>query len=516
MNATAMGTSRSQTGTIFRRYLEVEARFADWARNQKLRLRHADASQVPSRLTQRLVALTCDHFTNDILTHGGIEACPVEYDLQAKTLNGVSFDTGIRSLRFAPSLLLRGVYEFLGHWMVILGAIVRGLLKGTTASTRISLFLDAPVDSPSKANSFAEFCREGPLLPLRTAERLVVQASFESRIGETITFTSSPIAYSLAHLVPRPLLLRFLAFHLLAPFAFLAALLRNRAICLLGHDAAYLPVVAAMDRADLIADFIVTLSFFRSQPLWLKGIDRQKSKAHMIWYSQNCVPKVYRDEAVDSDLPSIKHIRADCHWVWTEGFSAYLRNAGQSCRIEVVGPILFYMPGPPPSLPDGRKIVLFDIIPVKAANGVFGVAENYYSEAAIEKFVRDAVVATKELEAELGEKVWCLLKHKRAGRAAHHASQYDDFLLALEAEQDHFRIISHDVNLVGLLSSADASVAVPYTTTCAAASVLGKRSAYYDPFGTLLPRFERLPGVEFVTDSSSLKAFIRSAITARR
>lgn len=507
--------SRSQTGTIFKRYSKLEAAFARWAETQALSVPGADPAQVADRLTQRLVGLTADHFTNDILEYGGVDAVSESEDLRGRVLNGVSFNEGMNQVRLEPRLIYSGLIDFFAMWGRALLAILHGLISTPTKQARrATFFMDMPVDHPAKIHAFADFCRNGPIEPLRTAGTMLVQAGFAGDAGKGIVFSPWPPGHYLSKMASRRLLLKLLWCHVGAPLPFLLRSLRNPAHILLAQDAALLAVMVELDRNRLIESIVISLSRFKSQMLWFKGLADQSFPLHMVWYSQNCVPKVYGDENVESDLPALKHIRADAHWVWTEGFADYLRGVGQTCRIEVVGPILYYRPGPVDGLPAGRKVVLFDIIPVAAENGVFGVAENYYSVGAIQKFVRDAVVATRELSEERGERIWCLLKHKRMARAAHHSAGYPAFLAALQDEFDHFRLIDTNINLYGLLGECDTSVAVPYTTTCAVAASLHRPSAYYDPYATLVPRYERLYGVEFVSTFQALKNFIGSAISA--
>ncbi len=504
---------RSQTGTIFNRYERLVERSQAWASSQPLALKHCSEDATRARLVQRFVELTNEYFTNDIVQRGGVDQCPPDQDLEDKTLNGIVFVENPLRISLASRTIWRCCVEFMRAWTFMLLTLFRALMTPTSSgSGPAAFFLDAPIDNENKVEQFIDYCRNGPIEPLKCAKDLFVQASFNNNSTNGFRFSSRPINDFIQTRCSRRLVLALIAAHLSAPVNIAVSVFRSRIMFLLAPDAALLPVFARLDREQAIDAAFITTSRFVSQPVWMKGLSQQRFPLHMIWYSQNSVPKVYQDEKVESDLPSMRHIRADVHWVWTPYFADYLRGLGQSNRIETIGPIMFYLPADVSGLPEGRKVAIFDINPIASGLLPFGTAENYYTVAAMKKFVVDAIAATEKLADETGEPIWCLLKHKRAYKPGFHDTDYHGFLQELESKHSRFRLVDNNINLFGLLSVCDTSMAVPYTSTCLAATWLQKPSIYYDPYAVLVPHYEKSPLISFANHPQELVALMRQSL----
>jgi polysaccharide biosynthesis PFTS motif protein len=299
--------------------------------------------------------------------------------------------------------------------------------------------------------------------------------------------------------------------HLCAPAHFIKAVIACRLNVLLGSDLAFLPLVKRLGDSGMIRNMVVTTSSFLAQPLWLKGLDQQRFRVHMLWYSQNFIPKMYVGDSTRPDLPHARHMRVDVHWVWTAGFLSYLRDLGQTCNIEVVGPILWYLPEPSrqPVNPDLVSIAIFDITPLADGATVFGAAKNYYSVKTISRFVGDIVKVCEEFAAARNKRPSILIKHKRAPIDSWHASSYLAFLEQLARERPGVEIISHESDLFQLLEGCGLSVSVPYTSTAYVAAALGKPAIYYDPFAELVPCYESDSCVFFASGPNELRSLFR-------
>jgi hypothetical protein len=179
---------------------------------------------------------------------------------------------------------------------------------------------------------FLDFCANGPVCPLVDAKHLVILSRAQP-IRQTnsrlLLYCKDPILGHFSSLMSKWDQLNFLANHLLAPLILFQMLLRNPILVLAARDCAYLSAYAFLNRKKLLKDIIITNSQFTTQFLWMKGLKKQSYRLHMIWYSQNFIPKKYIGEEIGSDLPSARHIRVDTHWVWTFGFMKYLKNLGQ-------------------------------------------------------------------------------------------------------------------------------------------------------------------------------------------
>lgn len=274
---------------------------------------------------------------------------------------------------------------------------------------------------------------------------------------------------------------------------------------LLARELPLVTLVSELDKAKLLDSMIVTTSFFRNQPLWMKGLDNQRFKLHVLWYSQNFIPKIYKGENEVSSLPSSRHMRADFHWVWTEGFKNYLRSIGQTGEINVVGPIVWQIPENLHKLTDDIiRICVFDVTPVQPGKNTFGAIRNYYTVETISKFIQDINHLAKILEERSGKKVEILLKHKRNPNLHHHDNDYlkqiDDMVA-----RGLIVLVKPDTNLFEMLSNSVLSISVPYTSTAYVADHLGKDAIFYDANAELVPHYEKRTHVHFCAEFDELR-----------
>jgi len=259
---------------------------------------------------------------------------------------------------------------------------------------------------------------------------------------------------------------------------------------------------------------VITNSSFASQELWMNGLCDQGHYLHMIWYSQNFIPKQYAGEVKKSNLPQARHIRVNAHWVWTNGFRDYLRSIGQTCDIYSVGPLLWYLRDNESKLSlNGRyKVILFDVTPIRASFKTFATTRNYYTFATISKFVSDSVDVCNELSSKYGIDIHVYLKHKRA-IGSHHDPRYIKFIDDMLRFNDSFKVIDHEVDLFELIASANLSIAVPYTSTVCVSMFLEKMAIYYDSSGDLTPSYESFEGLSFVNSKSNLHSRVEECIS---
>jgi polysaccharide biosynthesis PFTS motif protein len=250
----------------------------------------------------------------------------------------------------------------------------------------------------------------------------------------------------------------------------------------------------------------------------MKGLSDQHFKLHMVWYSQNFIPKVYSGERERSSLPSARHMRIDVHWVWTEGFKSYLRNELNQIYsdIHVVGPILWYLPERVDALGSAEiKIAVFDVTPLPDGSTGFGAMKNYYSTLTTKKFITDIVSLCEEMERKHEKRFKILLKHKRMPISRRHDSNYLDFLEQIELTNPNFVIIDEQTNLFGLLEQCKLSISIPYTSTCYVAADMKRHAIYYDPFSELEPHFESSPYVHFAAGKSELMYKLQECLNDR-
>jgi polysaccharide biosynthesis PFTS motif protein len=350
----------------------------------------------------------------------------------------------------------------------------------------------------------------GPIAPLREARRYVVQAlgAIGSANPAQCTYHRVPLfALALENPVGATGFSRFLLEHTRALLAYLRAVARFRAMCIIGRDFAYHASASRLDAQGLIENVIITNSNYSAQPLWMRRHAGRGHSTHMVWYSQNCIPFVYAFDPVRTQLPNHRHLAFDETWAWTEGFADYIRSVGVKAAIHVVGPIMFYLPEPDagPRREGELRIMVFDVTPVRPEIARrIGLVYNYYSTDNVLGFIGDIVSAARNIEAQLGKKVRVALKHKRT----HEPTRDPRYVAAIERLADDegaLELEPPEANVYSLAAAADVVIAVPYSSPVYVAQDAGTAALYYDATGELIPAHEAAADIPFAARSVELE-----------
>jgi len=501
-------TTAPTPGEVYAEYEQVIQRVERWVESQSPVVAGCENSQVVARIVQRVVQVTNSEFTKVVL-NGRSGPLGVAGSFAAGGLRIYG-----RTGRVAVGLRawIDNLYGFTTWWLDTLIGLVGGCAepspKGASAAT---ILMEAGGGDEDSDARLVRFCREGPIEPLR-AENLIVRRRTAPRypVPSQLNYTFRPFVYLAKRSLSRSAMCALVLTHLQAPWIYLRALLQSPLNVLVGSDVSLLPIVRRLDRARLVSDLVLTMSAFGDQPLWANGIAGRHFKLHMLWYSQNCIPKMYPGDDKRPDLPAMRHMRVDVHWVWTEGFKSYLAELSGPTEIRVVGPILWYLPEATESAAGTDiRVIVFDVIPLPDGQTAFGASRNYYTLALMRKFVTDIVRVCSDVAAETGRGATVLIKHKRPPVASYHDFEYLDFLEALVREKPSVRLLDHRVNLFGLLEGCHLSVSVPYTSTAFLSAAVGTPAIYYDPFAELLPMVEKNPDVYFAAGVERLNEMTR-------
>jgi hypothetical protein len=502
-----MGQTRVTTGKVYNEYDKLIRCCEKWVESITVNMPACDKTQAKARIIQRLVELTNVSFSEQILATGRA-TFPESQEYFSGNGIKISIGTGKISLSFR-FWFINFIY-FFANWANYLLKIIRSIfVTGKEVGHPITILMDMPGELVGSDAKFVEFCREGHVVPLMKATQLVVRSVNQPLVQTSnFTYTPDPFIYILAHHTTFSQKLSILGRHLCyLPFLLPVLILRPLTI-LFGKDLAMVPLVSLLDKASILDSVILTTSFYAVQPIWMKGLLKQKYKLHMLWYSQNFVPKMYTDDEERSDLPPSRHMRVDVHWVWTLGFKEYLRTINQQDEINVIGPILWYLPEKVEAWDKNCiKIAIFDIIPIRdrGLSAVWGATQNYYSLKTIKQFVSDIVLMSETIRLKSGKPVMILLKNKRPPKAGHHDYSYFEFLDDIAENNSNFRLIDHNTNLYGLLDECDLSISVPYTSTAYVTSHLLKPAIFYDPFAELVPLYEKTDFVKFASGFEELR-----------
>ncbi|MDP3086737.1 MAG: polysaccharide biosynthesis PFTS motif protein [Methylotenera sp.] len=499
---------RLTAGKVYRDFDRIINYVEDWIEKQNPRVSSCDGSHVKARIIQRIVEITNAEYAKKTAANADKLASQSSLAPPFFVAGGleVNSETGIVSVSLKQWFLHIGL--FMVTWLHMLLHLVIAIFKrGQEESVPTTILMEAGGGYEECDERFVRFCRLGPIAPLSSAHMVIVRTvNVPNKLTDpSFCYVKHPIPHLVNTRLQRYHRVLLIAQHLLAPIIFLRALWVCPISILLARDIAYVPMVSWLDKKSLIESIVVTTSAFMSQPLWMKGLYGQRFKLHMVWYSQNFMPKVYVGEQIRSSLPSARHMRVDVHWVWTEGFKTYLGSLGQKSQVNVVGPILWYLPDKTiEASSECLKIAVFDITPLPDEAQPFGAIKNYYSVATIQKFITDIVDACKHIEEISGKQILILLKHKRKPKVGHHSSQYLKFIESIENNNPNFKLIDNQVNLFGLLEKCEISISVPYTSTAYIAAKLEKHAIYYDPFSELIPMYEINKFVHFASGQSEL------------
>lgn len=382
----------------------------------------------------------------------------------------------------------QNLVEFIKHWIYCLIAIIAFRAKSTGNIPAVLIF---GVGEESLFNNgtdkrFVEYCRTCPIEPLSRGQRFLVQTlkKFNSLSDTRFSYQRDPVMGLLCEsrigIIGRA---RLLIHHLALLPRYLYAVARIPLLSLLGRDMAYSQIVFELDRRGLIEAVVFTTSNFMRQPLWSRGMSR--ASIHMVWYAQNFKPIIYRSDALESDLPNVRWIRAGTHWVWTHAYGEYLESLGLQATMKTVGPILWYPTERMSPDKNSIKIVIFDVSPFNDDVALqYGDISNYNHPDNLFRFIHDVVAIKTDLEKRFGVPVALSLKTKRGYNVAYD-KPYFDHLEALAA-QGILTLEDPATNMYSLISESHLVVLYPFSSPAYIADYLRVPSIYYDPTGAIL------------------------------
>jgi hypothetical protein len=397
--------------------------------------------------------------------------------------NRAFMEIGSGRITITPRQWLANQFDFVLHWTFGLLSIlsVKRARKGNLSAVLIFGVGEESIFKNGNDEQFVSYCRLGPIAPLRSRKLFLVQSTAKhvSSCPSDFAYCRNPLV-GLLREATLGCLGRFqlLVNHFILFLRFMFAVSRVPQLSLLGRDFAYCSISRELDKKGLIDSIISTCSSFTTQQLWMR--DLRRATVHMIWYAQNWRPISYSADHVVSDVPNLRWIRVDTHWVWTHAFAEYLKALGHDKAIEVVGPILWYMPEINNSPKNAIKIAIFDISPFADEIAlIYGEITNYFHPHNMFSFVRDVISLKSELEKTFHLPVSFRLKTKRGYNSAYDRS-YFDHLEAL-GSLGSIELEHHSANMYSLISSSHLVIVYPFSSPAYLAEALNVPSIYYDP-----------------------------------
>lgn len=428
-----------------------------------------------------------------------------------------SMEIGSGRVTVTPKQWLANQLDFFIHWAYCLLAILSLKKAGKNNQPAVLIFGvgEEALFVDKNDERFVNYCRLGPIEPLRNGKCFLVQSSSKNVSSDHFEFVYCR----------RPLIsllrearmgffgrIQLLVNHLVLFFTYQAAVFRLPQLSLLGRDFAYSCISFELDRRGLIESIILTCNDCDFQPLWIRALHR--SKVHMIWYSQSSKPISYSSDNIESVYPKYHWMRVDTHWVWTDSFAEYLRILGHDKPIEVVGPIVWYLPEINAPATNKIAIVIFDTSAFNDEVALGGGAINNYNHPDnMFSFIQDIIALKSDLEKNFQLPVTFRLKTKRGYKPGYDRAYFDYI-----EELNSFGTISlehHSTNIYSLISRSHLVIVYPFSSPAYVAEALNVPSIYYDPtksivghnFGdssTLLIKFANSPDALFNAAISAL------------
>lgn len=452
----------------------------------------ADACGYPSdilldRLMQRLTEIALPSYASAVDSLFKMTSDPSPSEPTQINCGSANLEVKSGRITFTPMQWVRNQVEFLVHWAFCLFAITV-VAKGRGVIGPTVLVFGIGEESLFKGESdeeFVSFCRSGPIDPLRTGKRFFVQSATRklSFTGDSFHYLRHPLIGLLQEaklgFVGRSWLL---INHIIFLLLYSLAIFRLPELSLLGRDFAYSRVMFELDRRGLIGGVIFTNSNFMRQPLWSRIL--RGGNVHMVWNSQNFKPIIYKSDELDSDVPAVRWIRVDMHWVWTFAFAEYLTSLGIKKPKQIMGPILWYPPIRMSPNNNSIKIAIFDVSPYSDNTALrYGEIPNYNHPDNLLSFIRDLVSLRLHLEEKFDTPVSLVLKTKRGYNPAYDRAYFDH--LGDLAAQGIIILEHHAKNMYSLISGSHLAIVYPYSSPAYVADFLNVPSIYYDPTSSI-------------------------------
>jgi hypothetical protein len=495
---------------------EIDASIA-WVSGKVLRGCGYSTATLISRFGQRLAELSLGPYILKVAGQRAAGAPPLPKPGTAIDCGRFNLETGSGRISFSARQFLGNAVEFMTHWGLGLMSIIAGIWHGKS-DRPATLVFGIGVESlftDGDDSRFVHYCRNGPVGPLKTGSRFLIQCATKGGLGR------SPDFDYVRH--PLPTLLRqvrlgfgargaLLVAHVMLPFSFLRTILGCPPLVLLGRDFAYARIAGMLDEQGMIEAVVLTCGNCTAQPLWMR--EPRRFETHMVWYAQNWKPLVYRSDGLAYDAPSLRGVKVNVHWVWTKAFGEFLLSHTSANRIEVVGPILWYMPEDRPVSAGAIEIAVFDVSAFSDELGErLGLLENYYRPSHLFAFMQGVLQLRGILEQRFGLPVKIRLKQKRDYRPIYDRG-YFDYVNQLASEGSIIAVPPSE-NIYSLIAGSHVVIVYPYSSPAHVADFMHVPAIYYDPTGTLMPSYDATPNIEFAQSPETLAAAAITAVKTR-
>lgn len=506
------------TGMVYKAFNKKIEKIELWLNTKNLFFYKAESLHVKKRLFQKIVALSVNPYVIfcSCKLEGGQS---LQFNERKLCANGLYLDFDKGEVKVTSKGLAKGILEYFYEWTSVCLINIKSIFNVAPRNTKkASIVLGIPRESleiGGSSRAFEKYCENGNVKILSTSAIKIIQTNTVIKNSKNdFNYTHRPIAelVRVADISVKDRI-KLLAIQLVDPVIFLANILINPIVAIIGRDLGLFNTVRFLSQRAIIESIVITNSNHNDQFLWMRMSRNWGFESHKIHYSQNSRPMVYKQDNLSVDHPILRHIFVDVHWVWTEQYKEFLRSHGHLGLIYVVGPILFYLPeNLEKEISKSKRIMVFDVTPVYSHySKKIGIINNYYSTINMKDFLEKIVNAVNEIEKEKKIELEICLKHKRYFNKNHDGA-YIELCNNLEKEKK-IKLINYDRNLFEIMNESMMVVSIPYTSTAYVASFLGLPSLYFDPSADLNHTYEKANGLEMVESKEELKKWIEGCLS---
>ncbi|MDO8652921.1 MAG: hypothetical protein Q7R66_12100 [Undibacterium sp.] len=455
----------------------------DWLNLKSIRACWYSRPVIIERILQRLVEVAQTPYARAVknLQDSSVSAMPPSGSILKTKYAHIKMGAG--DIVVTKKQLINSCFEYFLHWIFCLSAIifVKNDRKCMLHSVLIYGIGGENVFKDGSDEGLIEYFRLGPIRALRGDGPFFIEYSrcARSLINECFTYSKRPHVTLLRTakfgIFGR---IRLLALHCSSIFSFGFCMLKNPVYSLISRDFAYAAIFSEMDRRGFIDSVIFTTTNVLSQPLWTRAFIN--AKVHMIWYSQSQQIISYQPDFLVSDMPGLRWIRVDVHWVWTNTYAKYLRSLISRGIVEAVGPVVWSVPEISNPANQEIQVIVFDVPPFSDQVALeCGEISNYFNPKNLTLFIEDLLKLKKRLESIFVLPVVLVVKMKRNYNPAYDLKYYK--YLEMLGALGQIRLVSCTSNIYSLISTGRLVIAYPFTSPAYIADSLGVPSIYYDP-----------------------------------
>lgn len=342
--------------------------------------------------------------------------------------------------------------------------------------------------------SFKTFLRKGPIKSFKEETHFVIMGKpTDSEHG--YWFSSAPLFESVKVKLFKfwdPLVL--LAFQIKYFFIYFIYGLKDSKNWLLYKDLPYQGVAEFLNKNDFIQEVFLTQSGMQDQKLWLSDVKRKNFSTTLLWYSVNSKAFRYYPDQSRGIHPYFLNSRVDIHCVWNKHEANWIKEIAPLSKVEVVEPIIFYLPEAKPILKATTQnefnAVIFDVAP--HVRSIYTPSfYSYHKTQNCIKFIEDIDISFGKVANELNYKFNIYLKPKRLPSKVHHDQKYFDYV-----DTKNYHKLEPEANVFDLIDQADIVIVALYSSPM----FISKKNncIYYDPTGDLINDYPDYPFAQTV------------------